>query len=134
MDGFREEAIRRPTDAADEDVQVSGLCLQAQPPACRGGAFHAQQAAGKYMKACLIALGSDDPPATHSLPHLASLLAGAGGPQFALEPLRALSRLAVAPRYGDTAVTQAQAQRAVAEARRIVDACAAEIETARRRP
>ena len=122
MDGLRRRAIARMTEVAEEDLRVAQMCLHSSPPALRAAAFHAQQAAEKYLKAWLIALGDDDPPATHNLIELADIIISMGGPSLPRRPLRFLTRFAVAPRYGMGTVSGKDAQRAVQYAADIVDA------------
>jgi HEPN domain-containing protein len=85
-------------------------------------AFHAQQTAEKHMKAWLIALGDDEPPLIHDLVRLGRRLAAFGGPSLPSQPLRTLSRLAVAPRYAVAHVTLPEVEEALAEAERVVAA------------
>ncbi len=109
-------------EVAEEDMRVAQMCLQCRPPALRAAAFHAQQAAEKFLKAWLVGLGEDDPPVTHNLIELADIIVARGGPPLPRRPLRFLTRFAVAPRYGLGKVSFNDAQRAVGHAGEIADA------------
>jgi len=115
------DAVRRLQEIAEEDLRVAAACLELRPPAVRTAAFHSQQAAEKQLKAWLVALGDPDPPEVHSLPALARLIAGRGGPVLTEEPLRLLSRFAVGPRYGLAHVTLPEAERGLTAAQQIVE-------------
>lgn len=131
MDERRRESVDRFAAVADEDLRVAKLCLGADPPALRMAASHAQQAAEKYLKAWLVALGEDEPPVTHSLPHLADMIAARGGPTLPRPPLKFLTRFAVAPRYGLAEVASSNAERAVREASTLVESAVEAIEELR---
>jgi len=120
MDAPRRESARRFAAAGDEDLRVARLCLAADPPAGASAAFHAQQAAEKYLKAWLVALGVDEPPLTHSLVQLGEVLAKRSGERLADQPLAFLSGFAVAPRYGIRPVTVDDARQALGEAEALV--------------
>lgn len=85
--------------------------------------FHAQQAAEKLLKACLIAYG-DAPPKTHDLTLLRGLIAGAG---TNTDPIRDdctyLIPFAVAARYPGEGVepSEAEGNSAIDAAQRIRD-------------
>jgi HEPN domain-containing protein len=86
-------------------------------------AYHAQQCAEKYLKACLVEAGVV-PPRTHDLRIVAgseSSLAAATGPSHAA--LRALSRLAVIARYPGYTATLSQAETAVRTAEAVRALC-----------
>lgn len=51
---------------ADGDLRSARTLLELDPPETDAVAFHCQQAAEKYLKALLVALGVD-PPRTHDL-------------------------------------------------------------------
>jgi len=128
MDAQRRESVARFAELAAEDLHVARLCLAGDPPAHRPASFHAQQAAEKYLKAWLVALGVDEPPLTHDLVELARRLAARGAPSLAEEPLRFLTRFAVRPRYGLEHRTPGEAGRAIAEAARIEGTVASALE------
>ncbi|MBM3472063.1 MAG: HEPN domain-containing protein [Armatimonadetes bacterium] len=115
------DAVRRLQEIAGEDLRVAHACLGLRPPAVRMAAFHSQQAVEKHLKAWLLALGEPDYPLTHNLSNLADLLAERGGPHLPSEPLRFLTRFAIAPRYEVAHLTQAEAEDAVAQAEQIVE-------------
>ncbi len=122
MDKRHREAIQSLQQIADEDLASARLLLAATPPLVRMATFHAQQAAEKHLKAWLVALGEFEYPLTHNLSNLAGLLAERGGPRLPGEPLRFLTRFAIAPRYEVAHLTYVEAERALAEAEQIVEA------------
>lgn len=113
--------MRRLTDAAEEDLLVARMCVEHQPQALRGAAFHSQQCAEKYLKAWLVALGSDDPPYTHNQVELGVLLRDRRSVPPPEVTLAFLSRFAVRPRYGVGGVTLADGERALADAAAVAE-------------
>ncbi|MBM3475488.1 MAG: HEPN domain-containing protein [Armatimonadetes bacterium] len=121
MDKWLRESIRRLQGIGDEDLAVARLCLEATPAMVRSAAFHCQQAAEKHLKAWLLALGELENQLTHSLPDLAADIEKHGGPQLAYEPLKFLTKFAVAPRYALGHVSLPEAEEALAEAKQVVE-------------
>jgi HEPN domain-containing protein len=82
--------------------------------------FHAQQCAEKYLKALLIAKGTE-PPRTHDLRLLLSKLPVTTASRFEVERLLVLNRYSVEARYpGDwEPITREEAQEAVELARTV---------------
>lgn len=68
----RKESARAWFAKAFEDEESAEVLLNADPPKNAPAAFHCQQAAEKYLKACLAYYG-EDPPRTHDLPLLLRL-------------------------------------------------------------
>jgi HEPN domain-containing protein len=98
-------------------LAVAELILRSELSARWVACFHAQQAAGKALKALLVARGIDFPD-THALEVLVDLL-GRDGELFDRRKLIELSAWAVVGRYPDITVdpTVAQATHVVASAR-----------------
>ena len=110
------EPVRQWVHKASGDLRSARLLLAANPPEPDAVAFHAQQAAEKYLKAYLVHLGID-PPRTHDLITLFDLIAPHDD---RLEPLREsarpLSPLAVQVRYPFAEATVDEARDALHQA------------------
>lgn len=108
---------------ADHDFQVIDLVLAGSDTPWDAVAFHAQQAAEKYLKAFLV-FRERQPPKIHDLAKLVELCASFD-PEFTqlLSDALFLSPLAVFARYPDDPAepTQAEAERGVQIAKRIRD-------------
>jgi HEPN domain-containing protein len=86
-------------------------------------AYHAQQSAEKYLKACLVEAGIQ-PPRTHDLRVIAALEPGLAGSTAPLQAaLRALSRLAAIGRYPGYVATLQQAETALCTAESVRTLC-----------
>jgi HEPN domain-containing protein len=111
------------TEKANHDFQTIALVMAAEEPPWDSIAFHAQQAAEKYLKAYLVFRGRQ-PPRVHDLLKLVELCA-AFDPRFSdlADDADFLSPLAVLARYpGDPAdPSRADAERGVRIAERIRD-------------
>lgn len=104
------EPVQRWVDKAEGDLRAARLLLAANPPETDAVAFHAQQAAEKYLKAYLIHLGID-PPRTHDLITLLDLMASRDERlDFLRDKAQSLSPLAVQVRYpfADATVDEAR--------------------------
>ncbi len=107
---------------AEDDLRAAELVLADEALAPRIACWHAQQAAEKAVKAVLVAQ-SVDFPFTHDLDALARLLPPGSRVAGSAADLAALSEWAVEARYpGDWPdVMRTEAQRAVADARLLMD-------------
>ena len=94
-----DELIRQWLEKANDDLRLADMALHAQPPVIWAGAFHAQQAAEKLLKALLTAHRTEFQK-YHSLDYLLDLLVPA---EPKAEDLRAaastLTDYAVEARY-----------------------------------
>lgn len=113
---------RRWLEFAEEDLETAELELREQRPPRTAG-FSAEQAAEKALKSLIIASGAT-PPRTHDLNELIQLVPTTWDTSGVDADLALLSQLAVETRYPDTAatITRAQAEAAVADARKLVEA------------
>jgi len=114
-DNVHEEIVAQWISKADEDLSLSEHLLKTNTPYRSAIAFHAQQAAEKYLKAMLAHYRLAFPK-THDLAGLLDILvAGNRDAASALEELVDLTPFAVESRYpGDfPVVTQADITRAV---------------------
>lgn len=84
-------------ELAARDLRGVRLLLPAEPVLA---AFHLQQAAEKLVKAVLIEAGVGDPPRTHDIARLLTLLPGDHPRRGELAALADLTDHAVLPRYG----------------------------------
>jgi HEPN domain-containing protein len=111
-------------ERADEDLRVVSDLLASESPSWMGVAFHAQQAAEKYLKALIISRWRK-PPRIHELAPLVDLARAIGCslPDLAAE-CAALEPFAVDSRYPEhmPMPTEAQGRAAVAAATNIVAA------------
>ncbi|HUT00843.1 MAG TPA: HEPN domain-containing protein [Phycisphaerae bacterium] len=120
----RAEALRQWLRRAAEDLAVADQLLDAQTPYLVTVAFHAQQAAEKYLKALLV-YHEVAFPRTHDLGILLDLLRPVDGSRAdALDDLTALNPYGVEVRYPQDAgdVTEEAAREAREMAARARDA------------
>ncbi len=104
---------------AEADLLLAGKARQIKPPLHDLFCFHCQQAAEKYLKACLQERAID-PPRTHNLLRLLDLLLPSDPALRALRRgMKSLSRYAVDFRYPGASATARQARSAVAWAERV---------------
>ena len=84
---------------AGNDLRIAELCLNAEPPASEGAAFHCQQAAEKLLKGFLVRACTDFGK-THDLHYLGTVVARLF-PQVRslVQPMAAWTHWAVAYRY-----------------------------------
>ncbi len=110
-----QEKVRQWAGFADEDLKVAQLILSA-PDQCsfRLAAYHAQQCAEKYLKACLVCRGVDF-PYTHNISILLELCSEHRLPIAGISESDALSRYAISTRYPgeDKVVSQQEATIAI---------------------
>jgi HEPN domain-containing protein len=125
------EAVRFCVVKAEHDLKTAEHTLQIQDDCpfeivC----FHAQQCAEKYLKALLVSR-SIDFPKTHDLRYLLELLPVEFNLGLELSEVAFLNRYAVDGRYPGAwdEITRAQAERAIALARKVRDAVRAHIPT-----
>jgi len=123
---FRRALARRWLSKSRTDLALATVVLEKGPDmdpwAC---CFHAQQAAEKALKACLVARGTE-PPYTHDLGALAAVMPDDLSLNVSGSDLADLTTYATGPRYVLDAGTEtedptwAEAERAVVVAGRIV--------------
>lgn len=120
-DEVRRELVEQWLARAEEDLRVAEALTSGDEPFWASAAFHAQQAAEKYLKALLVHHQIDFPK-THDLGELLDLAATADKPlSESLRDVTALNPYGVAARYpGDYPhVRRQDAQEAVELASRV---------------
>lgn len=113
---------------ARDDADAAEVLLEAGGTPARIAAFHAQQAAEKAIKAVLVAEGQPF-PFTHDLIRLIELVPDGWSVRNVGASWSALSDHAVDARYPDDLpdVSAAEASDAIDDARRVVEAVAADL-------
>lgn len=110
-----QDKVRQWAGFADEDLKVAQLILSAPDPCSfRLAAYHAQQCAEKYLKACLVCCEVDF-PYTHNISILLELCSEHGLPTVGIDESDALSRYAISTRYPgeDRVVSREEARTAI---------------------
>lgn len=117
------EAARDWKAKADGDLRSAQTLLDLDPPETDAVAFHCQQAAEKYLKALLVAVGVE-PPRTHDLGVLREL-ASDKFPEIAnlQEPCEYLTPFAVQTRYPlfEPPITAKDASKALSKSEEICE-------------
>lgn len=126
-EGVRQEVARWRRYAL-EDLHEAERVIERDDGVPRHAAFLAQQAAEKAIKAGLI-LSQVDVPRSHNIGFLLGLLADDWHAKRVDADLGALTKLAIDSRYpGTLEVTADEAEAAVRDARRIVEAMEADLD------
>jgi HEPN domain-containing protein len=116
------EPVRSWVTKAEGDLRSARLLLAADPPESDAAAFHCQQAAEKYLKACLVSLGTE-PPRAHDLIMLLDLIALQDERFESLrDEAQPLSPLAVQVRCPFAEATEEEARQALRHAETICSA------------
>ncbi len=87
-------------EKADEDILASEVVIEASPKLYDVSAFHAQQAAEKYLKA-FIAFNEVMPPKVHNIKELIDIAAQFDEAFESIRNAETLSKFAVRSRYPD---------------------------------
>lgn len=96
----KREIISEWFEKADEDILAAEVVIEASPTLYDVSAFHAQQAAEKYIKGFLV-FCEMMPPKVHSIKELIDIAIGFDVSFEALREAESLSKYAVRSRYPD---------------------------------